>query len=85
VGGAEEFELYLAQPQTEDEPLGWWKAHEKVFPTLSRMAKDYLAIPASSTSVERLFSSSGSVCTNERGRLNETSIQALTSLKQWLE
>ena len=37
--------------------LGWWKLNSKNNPNLSRMAKDYLAIPGTSTSSERLFSS----------------------------
>ncbi|PLW04347.1 hypothetical protein PCANC_28747, partial [Puccinia coronata f. sp. avenae] len=36
--------------------LGWWKLHAKDFPVLSVLARDYLACPASSASVERTFS-----------------------------
>ncbi|CAA7264626.1 unnamed protein product [Cyclocybe aegerita] len=43
------------------DPLAWWKArtpkssviHGAAFPTLARMARDFLAIPATSVSVER--------------------------------
>jgi hypothetical protein len=56
-----EFELYCTD---DDRPgdeikdvLAWWKAKSKKYPNLSRMARDYLAIPATSTSSERLFSS----------------------------
>ncbi|CUA67902.1 Zinc finger BED domain-containing protein DAYSLEEPER [Rhizoctonia solani] len=36
--------------------LGWWKVHCLHFPTVGHMARDFLCIPASSVSVERLFS-----------------------------
>ena len=39
--------------------LLWWKEHEDELPNLSRMAKQYLAFPASSAGVERLFSKAG--------------------------
>ena len=38
------------------DPLGWWKIHAAEFPTLARMARDFLAIPATSVSVQRTSS-----------------------------
>jgi hypothetical protein len=37
---------FLAQP-VEDvkDALGWWYKHRQVYPSLSRMARDYLSIP----------------------------------------
>ncbi|QRV78870.1 hAT family dimerization protein [Ceratobasidium sp. AG-Ba] len=46
--------VYAFQPGTNI--LQWWKEHEHDFPILSRNAQDYLGIPATSVSVERLFS-----------------------------
>jgi len=45
-------------------PLLWWKKHATEFPTIARMARDYLAIPATSVSVERVFSKSRHICSN---------------------
>ena len=45
----------------QESPLAWWKFHEKKFPHLAELAKTYLAIPASSATVERLFSRAGLV------------------------
>jgi hypothetical protein len=42
-------------------PLEWWKFNEKLYPHLAQLAKEYLAIPASSATVERLFSRAGNV------------------------
>ena len=39
------------------EVLAWWKVKSKKYPNLFKMARDYLAIPATSTSSERLFPS----------------------------
>ena len=36
-----------------------WKAKESTWPALSKMAKQYLAAPASSAGVERVFSAAG--------------------------
>ena len=39
--------------------LKWWEAHAAKFPNLSVMARQYLSCPATSASVERLFSKVG--------------------------
>ena len=53
----DELEMYL---QTKDAPkqteiLGWWK-EKTIWPKLQLMARQYLAVPATSAGVERLFS-----------------------------
>jgi len=35
----------------------WWNQHKETYPQMTKAARDYLAIPASEVSVERLFSS----------------------------
>ena len=40
--------------------LNWWKSHTEMLPVLSKLARLYLAIPATSTQSERVFSASGS-------------------------
>ena len=44
------------------------------FPRLTRMARQYLTVPASSASPERLFSSVGLVKSDLRGRLLDTTM-----------
>jgi hypothetical protein len=65
--------------------LNWWKVHSKIYPDLSRMARDYLGIPATSASSERLFSSGSNLITDKRNNLNEDTIQAHECLKSWIK
>ena len=59
----DELTAYLALPQllykTEWDALKWWEEYASKFPNLSVMARQYLGCPASSATVERLFSQVG--------------------------
>jgi len=50
-------------------PLLWWKHNSKRFPTLAKLAKKILCIPATSAPVERLFSHAGLTIANDRARM----------------
>ena len=43
------------------DPLKWWAENEINFPALRVMARQYLGVPATSASAERLFSIAGRV------------------------
>jgi hypothetical protein len=49
--------------------LKWWKSQAEDLPLLAAVAKKILAIPATSASSERLFSSGGNVVTTQRTSL----------------
>lgn len=49
----------------------WWRLHAHQYPTLSRIVRDYLLIPATSVPSERLFSRAGDIITKKRNRLLE--------------
>jgi|SRR5690348_164678 hAT family C-terminal dimerisation region len=68
-----EMERYLATPVAEPSTdiLGWWKQHADTYPCLARMARDYLAIPATSAPTERVFSAGADLITDKRGSLGE--------------
>jgi hAT family C-terminal dimerisation region len=57
------------------------KMHSLIYPTLSRIARDYLAIQGSSTPSERAFSSGGLTGTKLRNRLAPEIFEALQILK----
>ena len=62
--------------------LMWWKLHAVRFPYLSRLARRYLAMPATSASVERLFSVAGQVVTAKRARLDPSTVTLLVFLHE---
>src|ERR1700682_3666564 len=55
--------------------------HSVQYPTLSKMARDYLAIQGSATPSERAFSSGGTTGTAKRNRLKPDVFEALQILK----
>jgi hypothetical protein len=64
---ASEVDKYLALPQqrailpsgAEASPLEWWKGQASGLPHLAKMARQFLALPASSAGCERLFHAAG--------------------------
>ena len=54
----QEFSLYLSAEYIDrkEDPLTWWKGNRGQFPTLAKLAREYLAIPAMSTPSELIFS-----------------------------
>ena len=64
--------------------LEQWKKLGNQFPKLSQMAKDYLAIPASSVACERLFSTAGNFLNKKRNRLKEENLRKSVLLYNWI-
>ncbi len=77
--------MYLreAKCRLESDVLGWWRLKSETYPSVSRMARDYLAIPASSASVEREFSDAKLLVTDRRCSLDSETIEAIKLLKSW--
>ena len=77
---------YLAAPAVDIDVdvLGWWRFHACEYPRLARIARDYLAIPATSVPAERVFSGGADLVPKKRGSLSEDSIKTCMSLKSWL-
>ena len=66
-------------------PLDWWKKHEKSFPTLAGLARKYLAIEATSAASERVFSKAQRITTADRNRLDPDLIGKLLYISTNLE
>ena len=65
----------------KEDPLDFWRTHEKVFPSLALLAKKYLSVQASSAAVERMFSISGHIFSLKRRRLGIKFFSLLVLLK----
>jgi hypothetical protein len=81
-----ELERYLAAPTIgfHEDILEWWKHHAYEYPCLARVARDYLAIPATGAPSERVFSGGADLITDKRGSLSDDTIRACICLDSWL-
>jgi hAT family C-terminal dimerisation region len=61
----------------------WWRDNSGQYPTLSRLARDLLAIPAMSAKNERNFSSAGYLISSRRTELNMRTVEATECLRHW--
>ena len=68
----------------DSNPLVWWKTYAATFPYLAQVARRYLAMPATSAPVERLFSVAGQVVTATRNRLHPETVTLLVFLHEAL-
>ena len=62
--------------------LPWWK-NASHFPIMQSLARDFLAVPASSVQSERENSKAKYVVTDVRNRLSSQTVQASLCLKSW--
>ena len=60
----------------------WWKANELKHPILSKLAKRYLCVPATSVASERVFSSAGDLVSAQRSCLRSGQVDKLIFLKK---
>lgn len=68
----------------EDSPLRFWSMHMSKFPALYKLARAYLAMPASSAGVERLFSTAGAIGRARRARITTEKMEMLLTNRQYL-
>ncbi|KAL2081527.1 hypothetical protein ACEWY4_023380 [Coilia grayii] len=64
----------------EDDPLTWWRDAKTIYPRLSVLARKYLCIPATSSSSERVFSTSGNIVSCLRSSLKPDHVNRLVFL-----
>lgn len=75
----------LVSCKNEPPELMYWRAQTERWPNLSRMARDYLAIPVTSTPAERCFSQAKYALPPERNSLAPSNIRQLVILNSWFK
>lgn len=68
-------ESKLSREELQVDPFDYWLKNDKDYPHLSAVALDILATPASTASVERIFSSGGEVTKGKRNRLEDKNLE----------
>lgn len=63
--------------------MEYWKLHQNKFPILSILARQYLAIPATSALAERIFSQATDIITKKRNKLSKDTFKMIMLLKNW--
>lgn len=61
-------------------PLPWWRDNQSRFPLLSKVARKYMCICATSTPSERVFSAAGNIVTPVRSSLKPHKVNMLVFL-----
>jgi len=81
----EEYIIYFKERNegVETHPLKWWKANSYRFPIFAVLARRYLATPATSASIESIFSIEGNIITKLRNSLQPETVKELILLKSW--
>ncbi|CAI6006388.1 unnamed protein product [Closterium sp. NIES-65] len=83
-GAQDEVDRYLAKPRQRGGcPLAFWRARED-FTVLREMARDYLAVPATSAASERAFSQGRNIITWQRHRLSAGRVRAVMAIRSWM-
>ena len=69
----------------DKDALDWWRTRKEDYPTLVRLARKYLCVPATSTQAERVFSWMGHLLNKRRLNLSGESVTMQLFLKDNLK
>uniref|UniRef100_A0A0A9E365 HAT C-terminal dimerisation domain-containing protein n=1 Tax=Arundo donax TaxID=35708 RepID=A0A0A9E365_ARUDO len=88
-GEIRDLDKYMAEPllrvpSDKFDVLSWWKTHQEVYPILSLLARDVLAVQVSTVASESAFSAGGRVVDPFRSRLEPEMVEALVCTKDWV-
>ena len=78
------FRAYLDETNLArmEDPLRWWQVKEQNLSHLSKLAKKYLSIPATSVPSERLFSKAGELTSMKRNRIKSRNVDMILFLNK---
>ena len=80
-----ELDKYLEQQIDEEaESLLWWQVHSNELLILSKMARDYMMIQATSIALEQAFSIAKNVITKNHNHLLPEIARACLCVKSWI-
>lgn len=87
VSATDELTQYLSEPPAPmpTDVLEWWKVNSTRYPRLSVMARDFLAVQATSVAPEELFCSKGDEIDKLRFSMPHDSTQAILCIKSWAQ
>ena len=75
--------LLKPKPEEKFDVLQYWKGQVESYPTLSRVARDVLAIPITSVASELSFSMGGRILTKYRSALLPKNVEMLVTTQNW--
>ncbi|XP_031736949.1 uncharacterized protein LOC105434558 isoform X1 [Cucumis sativus] len=83
----DELTQYLSEPPAPipTDVLEWWKVNNTRYPRLSVMARDFLAVQATSLAPEELFCGRGDDIDKQRYCMPHDSTPALLCIKSWIQ
>ncbi|XP_052181296.1 zinc finger BED domain-containing protein DAYSLEEPER isoform X2 [Diospyros lotus] len=83
----DELTHYLSEPPAPipTDVLEWWKLNSARYPRLSVMARDFLAVQATSVAPEELFCCKGNEIDRQRICIPHNSTQSLLCIKSWTQ
>ncbi|XP_057952233.1 zinc finger BED domain-containing protein DAYSLEEPER isoform X2 [Malania oleifera] len=83
----DELTQYLSEPPAPipTDVLEWWKVNSTRYPRLSVMARDFLAVQATSVAPQELFSSKGDEIDKQRLSMPHCSTQPLLCIRSWTQ
>ena len=83
----DELTQYLSESPapTKTDVLEWWKVNSTRYPRLSAMARDFLAVQATSVKPDELFYSKGDEIDKQRFCIPHDSTQAILCIKSWTQ
>ncbi|KAL4574973.1 hypothetical protein LXL04_021813 [Taraxacum kok-saghyz] len=64
--------------------MSWWKTNSAKYPTLAKIARDILAVPATSVASEAAFSVGGRIIDECRSSMATETVEALVTTQDWL-
>ncbi|KAL6508562.1 hypothetical protein OROGR_023273 [Orobanche gracilis] len=72
-------------PDGNNNLLKWWAKKSTIFSVVATIAKEILAIPASTVSVEQAFSVGGYILDERRSRLTPQNLEAQALMNDWVK